>query len=284
MIYASRFLRYEPENLLWGPDVKELQTELKRAGYSPGKIDSILGLKTEMAILNFQTDHLLVADGIVGPDTWSRLNCYTSREKNADLTFNAKLPRIHIDVDKRRLTFFNTDSTNKTYKVAIGRPSNPTPLGNWIISQKALNPGGPFGVRWMRLSVPWGGYGIHGTNNPSSIGKAISHGCIRLFNEDVIELYNLTPLGTPVNITGTGYSARLLKKGDKGKDVSQVQRMLKKIGFYKYKIDGFFGEKTELAVINFQKKKGLIADGIVGPETYEFLYKAYDKANKNTQP
>jgi len=109
------------------------------------------------------------------------------------------LPLITIELEKRRLHFQSGD-LSKTYPVAIGKPSTPTPLGNWTIVQKAMNPGGPFGARWMRLSVPWGGYGIHGTNNPNSIGKAVSHGCVRMYNKDVIEIYPLTPLGTPVNI------------------------------------------------------------------------------------
>lgn len=54
----------------------------------------------------------------------------------------------------------------------------------------------------MRLSVPNGGYGIHGTNNPGSVGRAVSHGCVRMHNEDVIQVYQTVPLGTLVTITG----------------------------------------------------------------------------------
>jgi len=111
----------------------------------------------------------------------------------------SSLPLIIIEVEKRQL-HFHSDELVKTYPVAVGKPSTPTPLGNWTIVQKAMNPGGPFGARWMRLSVPSGGYGIHGTNNPKSIGKAVSHGCVRMYNNDVIEIYPLTPLGTPVTI------------------------------------------------------------------------------------
>lgn len=284
MIYASRFLRYEIDNLMIGPDVEELQAKLTTAGYYKEKIDGILGLKTETALIKFQADHKLIADGIAGKDTWNILNFYSHNENSPPFSLDTKLPQINVDVDKRRLTFFNIDNTSKEYKVAVGRPSNPTPLGNWVIVQKTVDPGGPFGARWMRLSVPWGGYGIHGTNNPKSIGKAVSHGCIRMYNEDVIEVYNLTPLGTPVTITGSGYSARPLKKGDVGKDVAQVQKMLKKLSYYKFKIDGLFSEKTEKAVIKFQANKDLVPDGIVGPATYEMLYKAYDKATKSMEP
>jgi len=112
------------------------------------------------------------------------------------------LPSIIIEVEKRRLHFRSAEMT-RTYPVAVGKPSTPTPLGDWTIVQKAMNPGGPFGARWMRLSVPWGGYGIHGTNNPKSIGKAVSHGCVRMYDKDVIEIYPLTPIGTPVTIVAS---------------------------------------------------------------------------------
>ncbi|MNG23774.1 putative L,D-transpeptidase YkuD [compost metagenome] len=73
-----------------------------------------------------------------------------------------------------------------------------TPKGEFRIINKQANPGGPFGVLWMGLSKPH--YGIHGTNDPSSIGREVSHGCIRMYNEDVLQLSDLVPLGTKVTI------------------------------------------------------------------------------------
>jgi lipoprotein-anchoring transpeptidase ErfK/SrfK len=61
-----------------------------------------------------------------------------------------------------------------------------------------MNPGGPFGVLWLSLSKQ--GYGIHGTNDPSSIGKAVSHGCVRMHNRDVLQLAEKVPNGTRVII------------------------------------------------------------------------------------
>ncbi|TCQ02600.1 L,D-transpeptidase-like protein [Serpentinicella alkaliphila] len=52
----------------------------------------------------------------------------------------------------------------------------------------------------MGLTATGGSYGIHGTNNPNSIGHAASAGCVRMYNHDVIELYNTVPIGTIVNI------------------------------------------------------------------------------------
>lgn len=107
---------------------------------------------------------------------------------------------ITVNRGTHTLILNKNNAVYKQYPVAVGKASTPTPSGNYKIINKYLNPGGPFGVRWLGLNVPGGGYGIHGTNNPSSIGKSISHGCIRMQNKDVTELYNLVPIGTPVNI------------------------------------------------------------------------------------
>lgn len=108
--------------------------------------------------------------------------------------------RILINTNTHSLILFNNNSIYKTYTVATGKPSTPTPKGTFKIINRAINPGGPFGARWLGLNAPNGDYGIHGTNNPSSIGKSVSNGCIRMFNDRVIELSNLVPIGTVVTI------------------------------------------------------------------------------------
>lgn len=108
--------------------------------------------------------------------------------------------RIVINVKNHTLTLYRNNASFKTYPVAVGKASSPTPKGNFKIINKATNPGGPFGARWLGLNAPYGDYGIHGTNNPSSIGKNISNGCIRMYNKDVIELASLVPIGTVVQI------------------------------------------------------------------------------------
>jgi L,D-transpeptidase ErfK/SrfK len=125
------------------------------------------------------------------------------------------------------------------------------------------------------LSIPWGGYGIHGTNNPKSIGKAVSHGCVRMYNTDVIEVYERTPVGTPVTIIGKAYNRRTLKIGDQGSDVQEIQKMLKKLRFYRAKLDGEYGPYTEQAVRNFQQEQSLMVDGMVGSATLTAIQRAY---------
>ena len=107
---------------------------------------------------------------------------------------------IVVNIRNYSLTLYRNGAIYKTYPIAVGKAATPTPRGTFHIKNKALNPGGPFGARWMGLSATSGCYGIHGTNNPSSIGKSISNGCIRMHNKDVIELFNLVPIGTVVKI------------------------------------------------------------------------------------
>lgn len=283
MIYASRFIRLNSVPMK-GPDVLLIQTILSNLGFEIGEIDGIYGEKTVHALKRFQQWRNIKIDGIVGPETWE----YLLREddllnKHPNKMAAKALPTINVHVDTRILTWVSNQNI-KTYPVAVGRPSTPTPPGQWTVVQKALNPGGPFGARWMRLSVPWGGYGIHGTNNPASIGKAVSHGCIRLYNNDVIELYDLVPIGTPVNITGVVRKIRNLKMGSKGNDVREVQELLRDLGYYSGKIDGYFGRITRRATIRFQKDQGLIVDGIVGKITLKALQIAHDLAYNDTQP
>lgn len=113
-----------------------------------------------------------------------------------------RMPRpvysITVNTNTRRLTLFKDGKVFKTYPVGIGKILTPSPKGTFRIINKQLNPGGPYGARWMGLSRK--GYGIHGTNNPSSIGKLVSAGCIRMYNKDVIEVFNLVKVGTVVRI------------------------------------------------------------------------------------
>lgn len=128
------------------------------------------------------------------------IECY-----NTDFVFINDSPApapysILISTENHTLTLYKGGKYFKQYPVAVGKPSTPTPKGNYKIINKELNPGGAFGIRLLGLNVPAGGYGIHGTNNPSSIGKSVSHGCVRMYNNDVIELNKLVPIGTPVKI------------------------------------------------------------------------------------
>lgn len=106
--------------------------------------------------------------------------------------------RIEVSINERRLKLFKSGVLQKQYPIAVGRILHHTPVGNFIIINKAPNPGGPYGTMWMSLSKEH--YGIHGTNDPASIGRAVSRGCIRMYNRDVEELASIIPIGTRVLI------------------------------------------------------------------------------------
>lgn len=276
---ASRFIRSHFP-MMSGPDVLELQTLLAANGVDPGPLDGNFGPRTEGALRRFQSRQGLKDDGIAGPDSWYAL---TRGYDYGTAGTAAVLPRIHVHVDTRILTM-TRDGTVITYPVAVGKPSTPSPVGEWEVVYKSLNPGGPFGVRWMRLSVPWGGYGIHGTNNPKSIGKAVSHGCIRLYNEDVVILYDLTPIGTPVSITGTVRKIRTLRYGMRGEDVYQVERMLYDLGYLSLTPNSYFGRATQRAVLAFQKDQKLPRTGRVNRTTLKALQIEHDRVMDDTNP
>ncbi len=105
---------------------------------------------------------------------------------------------INISISAKSLTLKRNGQVIKVYPIAVGKIVTSTPVGDFIIVNREPNPGGPFGALWLSLSKIH--YGIHGTNDPSSIGKAVSLGCIRMFNADVIELAKIVPNGTKVSI------------------------------------------------------------------------------------
>jgi L,D-transpeptidase ErfK/SrfK len=105
---------------------------------------------------------------------------------------------IKVSLNEKFLSLYKNSELVKKYPIAIGRILHGTPPGNYVIVNREPNPGGPFGSMWLSLSKKH--YGIHGTNNPPSIGKAVSLGCIRMYNNDVLELAATIPNGTAVTI------------------------------------------------------------------------------------
>lgn len=115
------------------------------------------------------------------------------------------LPQIVIILSQFRLHLYDGGKLVRSYPIGIGKIATQTPVGNYRIINKVpypySYPGGPlspYGTYWMGLSRP--GYGIHGTNRPSSIGKRVSKGCVRMYNRDVEDLARRVSIGTPVSI------------------------------------------------------------------------------------
>lgn len=161
----------------------------------------------------------------------------------------------------------------KEYIVAVGNPSTPTPVGEYKVTYKGKDWGASFGPRWLGLNVPWGYYGIHGTNRPHSIGQHLSHGCIRMRNHDVLELFDMIPIGTKVTIFGhilgdPEHNPRDLAEGDIGGDVQLIQTRLKSAGYFNGICNGKFRSDTTSAVRKFQRDHGLAENGVVSIKVY----------------
>src|SRR6266853_1063963 len=127
--------------------------------------------------------------------------------------------RLVISIPDRKIALLEDGRVVRVYGIAVGKKSTPSPNGNFHIASRVVKPtwyqpgkvvgpgpANPLGTRWMGLGFK--GYGIHGTNRPTSIGKAASHGCIRMRNQDVEELFELVQVGDDVELA-TEVSAEL---------------------------------------------------------------------------
>lgn len=128
--------------------------------------------------------------------------------------------RLVINIPSRTLWVYSGDQIIRYFPVGVGRVGYMTPLGKFSIIRKVIDPGwenpylpngrvrlapgedNPLGTRWMGFYQNAGGeYGMHGTDNPTSVGKFSSHGCVRLKVPDAEALFELVSVGTPVEVT-----------------------------------------------------------------------------------
>ncbi|HTV05739.1 MAG TPA: L,D-transpeptidase [Acidobacteriaceae bacterium] len=140
-------------------------------------------------------------------------NAATGAVVNAQPERPAITRLIIVSLKDRRLALVENGQVKALYPVAIGKSSTPSPTGTFTIATHVINPTyyhhgkvippgpeNPVGNRWMGLSVS--GYGIHGTNIPRSIGRAASHGCIRMGRRDLERLFAQVRVGDTVEIVG----------------------------------------------------------------------------------
>ncbi|HBQ28596.1 MAG TPA: hypothetical protein DD719_04195 [Desulfotomaculum sp.] len=184
---------------------------------------------------------------------------------------------ILIDTFNLTLSVFSDKKLIRKYPVAVGKPQYETPVGTWKVVEKSAYYAPGMGSRWMRLNIYSGVYGIHGTDNPWSIGTYASHGCVRMHNAHVEEIYSWVTEGAPVIIVGNPFYNQAgeyyytFQKGACGLAVYEAQRILRRLGYTQAAPDGIFGPKTEKALIAFRRKNGLSAEGIIDGEVYRLL-------------
>jgi lipoprotein-anchoring transpeptidase ErfK/SrfK len=121
--------------------------------------------------------------------------------------------QILVSILDRKLAVIEQGKVIRTFPVSVGASVSPSPTGEFLIVHRISNPtyyhpgvvippgsDNPIGPRWIGLNKS--GYGIHGTNQPDSIGHAASHGCIRLRNRDIKQLFDMVRVGDVVEIRG----------------------------------------------------------------------------------
>ena len=121
--------------------------------------------------------------------------------------------QIVVSLPDRKLAVMEGGAVLRVFPVAVGAEQTPSPSGSFEIAKRLAQPtyyhpgqvippgeNNPLGPRWIGLNAK--GYGIHGTNMPASVGKAASHGCIRLRNRDIVRLFAMVEVGDAVEIHG----------------------------------------------------------------------------------
>jgi lipoprotein-anchoring transpeptidase ErfK/SrfK len=125
--------------------------------------------------------------------------------------------RLEVNLNRRRVFVYQGKNLIKSYPIAVGRRNWETPTGKFQVLQLLQNPkwihpvtgkaikGGatenPLGNYWIGFWTNGRNWvGFHGTPNPETVGKAVSHGCLRMYNRDIEELFQLVSLGTPVTV------------------------------------------------------------------------------------
>lgn len=148
--------------------LEEIQELLQSKKFYQGQINGLYDKATAAAITLFQEQEGLKTGGITALTLCRLLTATTQSITNKPAAVRARLAQAntHVLIQKnsKHLTLFNGDSPLRNYPVAIGKPSTPTPVGNYVIASKVLNPGGMLGSRWMGLNYDT--YGIHGTSKP----------------------------------------------------------------------------------------------------------------------
>ncbi|HYX54505.1 MAG TPA: L,D-transpeptidase, partial [Candidatus Limnocylindrales bacterium] len=167
--------------------------------------------KTSEVRLNTTADSAKAADQASAAEVAAeKLASQLPAQKPAP-TKDGQTRQVVISIADRKLALIEEGRTVKTYAIAVGARYTPSPDGDFTVINHAKDPTyrhkgkeilpgkeNPLGTRWIGLSQK--GYGIHGTNVPSSIGKAASHGCFRMGKQDVEDLYSRVQVGDTVTV------------------------------------------------------------------------------------
>ncbi|BDA75614.1 ErfK/YbiS/YcfS/YnhG family protein [Calothrix sp. PCC 7716] len=174
-------------------------------------------LSNPKTIINFVL-LLLAASNLVRPEASGVLEQKIPLAKTyANVSQPSHIHKLEVNLSRRRVNVYRGGNLIKSYPIAVGRPNWETPTGNFQVLQllqkpKWINPmtgksipggtpGNPLGKYWIGFWTDGRNWvGFHGTPNPETVGTAASHGCLRMYNKDIEELFKVVSLGTPVTV------------------------------------------------------------------------------------
>lgn len=231
-----------------GSEVREVQQLLKKLGYYSGSVDGDFGENTQNAVIAFQKQNGLTADGKVGTQTLTRLRSNTA----------ATAPRATATPTPTARPTATPHYDDDTYLQNGSSGSDVRQLQNRLIS-----------LGWLDGSAD----GFFGGATEYAVKAFQSRA--GLYNDGVAgpdtlkKVYSSNAASTSTSVSSIGES---LKKGMESAAVRALQRRLKELDYLTGSVDGSFGEATESAVIAFQRQNGLTYDGVAGTATLNKLY------------
>jgi hypothetical protein len=176
----------------------------------------LLGLSPRALSQTTTSETTVATQGAVQPRLVDMLIPDLPPLRDASPYLPSEAMRIVLKLGERRVYLYRGSNAIASYPVAVGKSGTPTPTGEFAVFEMVVNPSwqspwtgdvetpgadGSLGLRWIGFArMPGGVIGFHGTPRVSSIGQAVSHGCVRLRNEDVVALFSQIKLGTPVTV------------------------------------------------------------------------------------
>lgn len=231
--------------------IKNVQTMLKALGYYSGEITGNVGSKTETAIKKFQKEYDLTADGVAGPNTVARLKAVYADKGGSTSSTSSSGSSLKLGSSGTKVRDLQQNLTTLGYYWAeiTGSYGSKTEAAVKTFQQR------------NNLTAD----GVAGSKTLNAIAAAVER------------------KGGSSSSSGSSYaSGTTMKLNSQGASVTQLQTDLKQLGYYYGSITGNFGEKTEEAVKDFQKAKGLYADGVAGGSTLTAIEKAIAAAGGST--
>ena len=229
-----------------GTAVKDLQTKLQKLGLYTAELTGNCGPKTVAAIKAFQEKYGLTADGVAGPTTLAKIDAAYNALGSSSSSATSSASGLKLNSTGKEVSALQTDLTTLGYYWAqiTGNFGEKTETAVKRFQEE------------NGLTVD----GVAGKKTLDAIAAAVAK-------------KGGSSAGSTTSTTGS-----VLKLNSQGTKVSQLQTDLKQLGYYYAEITGNFGEKTEAAVKEFQKRNGLSADGVAGTNTLAAIAAAVEKA------